>query len=186
LRQTALMAARVGPENGLAHAMASAYLAFYGTAIDLDQAVEFANRAVALHPNSDEVCAAVGWTFVWSGDFEKALAHLELGLRVAPFGPRVGRVLQAMSEAYFFQRNFDDAINHVNRALPKMPKNLAAWRIKIAALAHAGRLNEAREALQHMLALKPANSISTLRLNYRHQWMRDLYLDGLRKAGMPE
>ena len=87
LRQTALMAARVGPENGLAHAMASAYLAFYGTAIDLDQAVEFANRAIALHPNSDEVCAAVGWTFVWNGEFEKALGHLEAGLRMAPFGP---------------------------------------------------------------------------------------------------
>jgi adenylate cyclase len=180
------MAARVGPENGLAHAMASAYLAFYGTAIDLDQAVEFANRAIALHPNSDEVCAAVGWTFVWNGEFEKALGHLEAGLRMAPFGPRVGRVLQGMSQAYFFQRNFDGAINYGNRALPRMPKNLAAWRMKIAALAHASRLDEAHEALQHMLMLSPTSSISTMRRpNFRYQWMRDLYLDGLRKAGMP-
>jgi adenylate cyclase len=187
LRQAALMATRVGPENGLAHAMASAYIAFYGAANDLDQAVDFANRAIALHPNSDEVCATVGWTFVCNGEFEKALGHLEAGLRMAPFGPRVARVLQGMSEAYFFQRKFDDAINYATRALPRMPKNLAAWRLKIAALAHANRLDEAREALQHLATLKPANSISTLpRRNYRHQWMRDLYSDGLRKAGVPE
>src|SRR5262249_42215564 len=88
LRETVSTAIRRRPGTGLAHAMAG-YLVAVGGPAGLRQAVQAAKRALALHPNSDEVRNAVGWTFVRNGDFEAALEHLEAGLRMAPFGPRV-------------------------------------------------------------------------------------------------
>jgi adenylate cyclase len=87
---------------------------------------------------------------------------------------------------YFFQRRFDETIDLANKVISSRPNNPPAWRYKAAALAHAGRLDEARDALLHMLTQVPNASISTLPLNFRHQWMKDLMIDGLRKAGMPE
>jgi adenylate cyclase len=184
LKQAAWTATRVGPENGLAFAVASCYPLFFGGSID--QAVEFAHRAIALHPNSDNVRICVGWTLATNGEFEAALGHFEVALRMAPFGPWVGDVLGGMAFARLFQRHFGEAIDLANRTVAKMPNNPAAWRTKIVALAHAGRADETREALQQYLTILPNASISKLTTNFRHQWMRDLMIDGFRVAGLPE
>jgi adenylate cyclase len=185
LRQTVSTAIKVGPENGLAHAI-TYYLAVFGGQADLDQAVQSAKRALALHPNSDEVRAFVGWTFMRNGEFEAALDHLEAGIRLAPFGPRIPRLQMGMAYVDFFQRRFDETISLANKVIPSIPENPHIWRLKAAALAHAGRLDEARDALRHVLILTPNASISTTLTNNRHQWMSDLMLNGLRIAGMPE
>jgi adenylate cyclase len=185
LRETVATAIRLGPENGFAHAM-SVFLAIFGRPADLDQAVQSAKRALALHPNSEEVRNDVGFTFVFNGEFEEALEHLEAGLRMAPFGPRIPRIQIGMAYAHFFQRRFDETINLANKIIQNVPEHPAAWRLKAAALAHAGHLDEARDTLRHYLTLNPDASISTARGNYRHQWMNDLLIDGLRKAGLPE
>ena len=185
LRETVSTAIRTGPENGLAHAV-SVYLAIFGGPADLDQAVQSMKRALALHPNSDEVRASVGWTFMCNGEFDAALEHLEAGIRMAPFGPRIPRIQLGMAYVHFFQRRFDETINLANEVIRSLPQHPAGWRLMTVALAHAGRLDEARDTLRHLLTLTPDASISTARTNYRHQWMKDLFIDGLRKAGLPE
>jgi adenylate cyclase len=185
MREAVSTAIRMGPENGLAHAM-TYYLALFGGRADLDQAVQSAKRALALHPNSDDVRLHVGFTFFYNGEFEVALEHFEAGLRMAPFGPIVPRIQNGMAQVYFFQRRFDETISLENKAISIDPLNPATWRWKAAALAHAGRLDEARDTLRHLLTLTPDQSLSRARYSYRHQWMKDLLIDGLRKAGMPE
>jgi adenylate cyclase len=183
-KQAALIATKVGPENGIAHAIAGGYPMFFGEPID--KAVELAHRAFALHPNSDMVRNCAGWIFAYSGEFEIALGHFEAGLRIAPFGRRVGDMLHGMAFAHFFQRNFSEAVNQVSRALTHIPENPTAWGLKTSALAHAGRIGDARDAQRHLLTLVPKATISKMRFNYRHQWMSELLYDGLRQVGMPE
>lgn len=183
VKRAALVAVRVGPENGLAYAAASVYPMFFGE--PLDRAVELAHRAIALHPNSDVVRICVGWTFVNDGQLETALGHFEAGLRMAPYGSWVGDVLGGMALAHFFLRNFGEAADLANRAIVKMPENPFTWRTKAAALAHMGRIEEARDPLRHFLKLFPSAS-TMMRLNFRHPWMRTLLIDGLRQAGLPE
>jgi adenylate cyclase len=183
-KQAALIGAKVGPENGLVHAVAGTYPMLFGGSIE--EAVELADRAIALHPNSEVVRQCAGWTFLFSGEFDTALEHLETGLRIAPLGRGLGILLHGIALARFFQRDFDSAIDQAKRALVKMSENPNVWRVKAAALAHVGRIDEARDALRQLLALAPKSSLSTMRTNFRHRWMRDLYLDGLRKAGLPE
>ena len=64
--------------------------------------------------------------------------------------------------------------------------NIARW-ITTAALGHLGRRDEARAEIDKILALHPQATLARARnASFRHEWMYELYLDGLRKAGLPE
>jgi hypothetical protein len=72
---------------------------------------------------------------------------------------------------------------HLNYALPHF------W--LAAALAHLGRLDEARAATQAGLALNPNTTVSGIRNVQRSDnliWVvqRERLFDGMRKAGVPE
>ncbi|MFO1158510.1 MAG: adenylate/guanylate cyclase domain-containing protein [Reyranellaceae bacterium] len=183
-KQAAVTATRVGPENGLAYAVAGAYPMLFGESID--HAVELVSLAIALHPNSEVVRQCAGWAFLYSGDFSTALEHLEAGMRISPLGRGLGAVQHGIALVHFFQRDFHSAIEQANRALAKMPENPNVWRVKAAALAHTEQHAEVRDALRQLLMLAPSSSLSAIRTYFRHQWMRDLYLGGLRLAGLPE
>ena len=64
--------------------------------------------------------------------------------------------------------------------------NVARW-ITTAALGHLGRLDAARAEIDEILALHPRATRAGARdASFRHAWMYELYLGGLRKAGLPE
>src|SRR6185503_16488959 len=59
--------------------------------------------------------------------------------------------------------------------------------IGAAALGHLGRIDEARVEIGELLARHPQATLARARnASFRHEWMYDLYLDGLRKAGLRE
>jgi adenylate cyclase len=61
-------------------------------------------------------------------------------------------------------------------------------RVKAAVLAHLGRLDEARAELSRVLAVDPKLTIAGFRA-YAHFFapeVRELYVTGLRLAGLPE
>jgi adenylate cyclase len=187
LVKTALMAIKVGPDNGLALAMAGGYLAMWGGPHELDRGVDLAKRALALHPNSDEVRTFAGWALMFSGELDAALEHLEAGLRLSPVGPRVPRLMLGMMRVLFLQRDFAEVILRADKVHSRLSENPPYWRYRAAALAHLGRLDEAHDAVARLLRLIPAETISTVPVaTYRHTWMHDLLLEGLRLAGLPE
>jgi adenylate cyclase len=67
------------------------------------------------------------------------------------------------------------------------PDFAVAWRSLTIALAHDGQLDAARRAGEKLRAVLPNLSISsTLKRPFGLPWMMDLWVDGLRKAGIPE
>jgi Flp pilus assembly protein TadD len=88
--------------------------------------------------------------------------------------------------AHFFARRFEESIRWGRRTMAITPDaNIARW-ITAAALGHLGRLREARVEIDKILALHPIATLARARRASRYDWMYDLYLDGLRKAGLPE
>ena len=170
----------------MAWGIAGAYSAMFGGSID--HAVSLVKRALALHPNSEDVRAAAGYTFIYSGEFVAALEQLHAGLRMAPFGPRVPRMRLGIAQASFYQRNFAETVAQADLIIPAISQNPPVWRFKAAALAHLGRIEEAHAAVKQLLALTPNASLMNPRMqpNLRHAWMAELMRDGLRKAGHPE
>jgi hypothetical protein len=69
-----------------------------------------------------------------------------------------------------------------------MPLNTAARRILASALAHLGRVGEARQEVKELLQLQPNSTLSLSRRfpRHRYSWMTELIVDGLQLAGLPE
>ena len=182
-REAALNAVNLDPDNGAALALAAFVLAVMGGS--LDGAAEFAQRALSVHPNSAYVRTFCGWPFVYNGEFEKALECLRAGRRMNPFDPRFHMTLNAMAGAYFFQKDFEEAVASTRSVLARLPHPVS-YKYLAASLVYLDRINEARDAVRQLLSFDPSVSISNSRMFFRHRWMVEHLTDGLRAAGLPE
>ena len=112
--------------------------------------------------------------------------HFETGWRMNPHDPKA-LTFTGMCVAHFFARRFEECIAWGRRAVEEAGGANIARRHVAAALAHLGRTKEAKAEIAEVLKRQPNSSLARSRLSsFRHQWMYDLYLEGLRKAGLPE
>jgi len=93
-----------------------------------------------------------------------------------------------MAVAHLAARRFEQAIEWADRALHDQPRTVGAMRVKIAANAHLGRLDEARAELSRVLAIDPKLTIAGFRANnhFMAPELLELYVAGLHLAGLPE
>jgi adenylate cyclase len=183
-QKAALTSVKLDPENGEALGVAAWALATLGG--PLDQAADFARRAVMAHPNSAVVRAHCGWALVFSGELDEALANLEAGRRMDPLDPRFHIAQNAMAAGYFFQRNFEKALELARGVIARVPTHPVSLRYAAAALVHLGQLDEARATIDQFRLWYPNATLSNTRTYFRHPWMVQLVRDALRTAGLPE
>jgi adenylate cyclase len=88
-----------------------------------------------------------------------------------------------MSAAFVGLGHFDEAVAAAKKAVRQNPLYPAAHRCLAIALAHLGREAEARKAAAGLLELEPGFRISEWTAG---RWLARMYIDGLRKAGLPE
>ena len=93
-----------------------------------------------------------------------------------------------MAVAHLFAGRFDAASSWAEKAFRELPSFLMAVSVIAASHALAGRMDEARRAMEHLRELDPALRVSNLK-----DWLpihrpEDLavFADGLRKAGLPK
>jgi TolB-like protein len=182
--EMARRALAAGPENSTCLACAASTYVLLGRRFE--EGLELAERALRLHPNSVFVRTRAGIAYVNCGESDKALEHFETAWRMNPQDPKA-LIFTGMCAAHFFARRFEQCIDWGKRATGETTGANIARRHVAAALAHLGRLEEARAEIAEALRQQPNSSLARSRLSsFRHAWMYDLYLDGLRKAGLPE
>jgi len=152
---------------------------------DSESAIEMADRAVALNPNSFLTWYSRGWVYRSAGLPEEAIRSFERAVRLSPVDPILDRVLVGMGTAFIELRRFDEAIVAGKKALRQNPFYSGAYRCLASAFAHLGRDTEAREAAARMLEVDPAFTISSW-IARGGQSNAKLMIEGLRKAGLPE
>jgi adenylate cyclase len=94
--------------------------------------------------------------------------------------------LTGLALAYIQMGRFDAAIAASRKALHQNAHFSSTLRTLAAALAHAGRVEEARGAAQSLLRLEPEFTINEW--NQRNLWQqgaKELFVEGLRMAGLP-
>jgi len=146
------------------------------------------DRALALNPNAAHAWGARGGIHVLRNQPEAAIEAIERARRLSPFDPRTFLYAQNIAIAHLAARRFEVAIEWADRALHDQPRTVGAMRVKIAANAHLGRLDEARAELARLLAIDPKLTIARYRA-YAHFYapeVRELHVTGLRLAGLPE
>jgi adenylate cyclase len=152
---------------------------------DTESAIELADRAVALNPNSFLAWGSRGHVYRIAGLPEEALRSFERAIRTNPVDPLLHRALVGMSMAFIELRRFDKAIVAGKKAQRQNPYFPAAYRCLASAFAHLGRDAETREAAARVLEVDPAFTISAA-IARGGQSNAKLYIEGLRKAGLPE
>jgi adenylate cyclase len=184
--QAAKRAVEAGPDNGPVLALAAWTLAVMEGRVE--HAAEYASRALTLAPNSAAVLTQCSWAFVFNGEPDKTIACFDKARRLDPLDPGRTTAMTAVALAHFFAKRFDECIQTAQRVVDENPTNMSAWRFIAAAQALRWDLAAARRAVEELLARQPSSTVArTAKTSrFRYSWMIDLYLDGLRLAGLPE
>ncbi len=153
-----------------------------------------AERAVTLNPNASGAIAWMGFISGCLGKHDKGIELAREALRLDPLAP--GWLRCILGHAYFMARRYDEAISAYKAASLEWAYGLG-W--LAASYAHASRIDEARAtassyleaARKEMVACplgEPESWIEFLvaRSGYVRQEDINHFVDGLRKAGLPE
>jgi len=153
---------------------------------DFESAIEMADRAVALNPNSFFAWNSRGWVYKVAGLWEEAVRSFERAIRVSPVDPLLHRPFTGIGFALVELGRFDEAIVAGKKALRQNTLYSPTYRCLAAAFAHLGRDAQAREVAARMLEVDPAfTTISALTARGGLTNAKVL-IEGLRKAGLPE
>ena len=132
--------------------------------------------------------AHAGWVRNYSGQPRQAIEALQRSIRLSPRDPMLYRPQAALSFAHLMLEEFEEAIAWGLRAVEGNPNYTVTYRPLACALAHTGRVEEARAVVGRLSTLVPDLSLQHLVENeiFKHSGRLDFILDGLRKAGVPQ
>jgi tetratricopeptide (TPR) repeat protein len=189
IKQTAHLARRaaeLGQDDAVALSRGAHALGF--VVGDLDAAATFVDRALVLNPNLAGAWYASGWVRVWLGETDKAIDHFARAMRFSPLDPHTIGMQAGTAFAHFLEGRYDEAAAWVNKALWEQTNYLTSLLVASASNALAGRVVEARKAVERIRELDPTISVATI-TNWAPPFRRpgDLakFQEGLRAAGLP-
>ena len=155
---------------------------------DLHGGIALLDKALVLNPNLATARFLGGFLRLWDGQTEAAIEHLEHAMRLSPLDPELYRMQAGMAVAHLFAGRHDEASSWAEKAYRELPSFLLAVAVLAASHALAGRIAEARRAMDDVRRLDPG-----LRLSRVGDWLPihrpenlATFVDGLRKAGLPE
>jgi adenylate cyclase len=152
---------------------------------DVEGEIEMADRALELNANSHTAWLARAWIYETAGRPEEAVYGFERALRMSPVDPMTHQTLVGMGFALIELGRFDEAIAAAKKALRWNSSYSVAYRCLASAYAHLDRVAEAREAAACLLELDRGFTLSALIARGGVSKLK-LYIEGLRKAGVPE
>jgi TolB-like protein/class 3 adenylate cyclase len=146
------------------------------------------DRALALNPNAAHAWMVRGHIHASRNQPEAAIDAVEWARRLSPFDPYTFLYAHIIAVAHLVARRFERAIEWAERALHEQPRMVQTMRVKVVALAHLGRLDDACAELGRTFAIDPKLTTADYRKYARFSApeVLELYVTGLRLAGLPE
>jgi adenylate cyclase len=143
--------------------------------------VEYAH-AMALNPNDSDVIADYADALVYAEQPARSLELLEKAMRLNPYYP--DWYLWNVADAYDALGRYEDVLAAVKR----MHDPSDGRRLQAIAYAHLGLIKEAQATAREVMRLQPGFTISqwVQRPPFRQGPVLERYIEGLRKAGLPE
>jgi TolB-like protein/Flp pilus assembly protein TadD len=178
----AARAAELDPDDPWAY-VALGFVAFIERRTE--ESIAHFQRAIDLNPNFAAAYGYLGWTLSFDGQSENSIAHSQTAIRMSPHDPQQVIFYGGMAAAHYLAGRYNDAINSALSVLRYRPTFNGARRLLVAALAQAGRLDEARAELECLRSFQPEISIAWIKKNvpYTPASMTK-YLDGWHKVGL--
>jgi adenylate cyclase len=150
-----------------------------------DAAFAHMDRALELTPNDAELILNYGILLIYDGRSEESISWFKKAMRLNPYYP--GGWDSFSAAGYYFAQRYSQAVDAFIR---KGRLDFADHRLLAASYAQLGRLDKARVHKKEILKLDPQFTLSKFR-TYCKRLLRnetdiEHYIDGLRKAGLPE
>jgi adenylate cyclase len=154
---------------------------------DFEAAVELIDRSLSINANSTRAWSASGIVRNMVGDPETAIDHANRAIRLSPLDISVWVPHGILAIAEMQQQRYEDAAGWARKSVRQHAFNAPAYHVLAACSAHL-ELDNAQTAVARSLELDPDLTISRLKAIYPISGYKNLdgFLDGLRKAGLPE
>jgi TolB-like protein/DNA-binding winged helix-turn-helix (wHTH) protein len=165
--------------NARAHAQLGRIHAIRG---EIPLALAESERARALNPSDTFIAEVRADTLLWAGRSQEAVELMEGAIRLDPAGRR-SPVRHIIVGAYFAAERYPEALAACERALAEHPELPFLHTMRAAILAHAGRLEEARQSLAEVRRLQPNFPLAEFGNRFADPAVRDRFQAALRKAG---
>ena len=154
-----------------------------------DVALSYYERAVASNPNEAENWALLGAALGVAGDYDAALDRFETALRLSPRDVHTATWYSYLAVAAFVVGRDEEAAQWSVKAVQSNPQFPGGYRTLAASYGNMGRLTEAEAAREKLQELLPHLTIEQLRESlpyFKDPDDLERYLDGLRRAGLPD
>ena len=153
-----------------------------------DDAVRALERAIKLNPNLAFAHGWLGGTHAFAGRYDPAVESIRHAVHLSPRDPYKPYWLASQLIGAFSIEKYDEAIGLCLEILDETPDFPSAYRGLTACYGLLGRKSEAEAALANLLRVLPQVTIAQTRagLPITNPAVMERYLDGLRKAGLPE
>ena len=153
---------------------------------DHDVSLAWIDQSLALNPNSATALQLGGWARLYAGDPETAVEYFERGMRLNPVDPRRFILDSGLAIACNMLGRAEDALALGRKSVSSAPHWVSGYLAIAVALALLGRLDEARQAAARVLEVVPICRTSRILRTYKPSAARDVYVNGLRRAGLPD
>jgi adenylate cyclase len=149
-----------------------------------DRAIEALASAIELDPNYADAYAYLGQMYILTGQAEKTLEPIAKAMRINPSYPFWYHYTYGFAQ--FFMGNYDDAAENIAKAVDRNPNVLFLRTSYAAALAMAGRQDDAEWQIEEMRGLGFNKTLDEFmgETPVHDPQYRVLYREGLVKAGM--
>jgi adenylate cyclase len=185
LGEAARKAVATDDNDAMAHTALAIFELFSG---HHEEARRRLHRALDLNPNSQFARGYLGASYAFGGDYEAAVPHLEEAIRLSPRDLLVVIWHLCKGWAALLAERYEEAAEFAEHAREANPEFPDIYAVLASAYGHLGNTAAAREALHQLLHRMPGLTASDERLvrPFTRPADRGRFLEGLRKAGLPE
>ena len=144
------------------------------------------DQAIEMNPNSARAWMTRGFACLFIGHHEEACLAVDQAMRLSPYS--VADAQRCKVAALTFLGHHAEAVALAEQVLARQPRLTATLRVVAMAHAIAGNNERAAEIGARLLEINPTLRASALRdyVPYRRAEDVALYVDGLRRSGIPE
>jgi adenylate cyclase len=152
----------------------------------LDEALVAIKKAIELKPNYAEGYGSMAMVLIYAGRADEGLEAVQKAMRLNPVNSFF--VYWVLGQSYFHLERYDEAAVQFERAVEANPQFLRGHLLLAATYGQMGRIENAEWEAQEALTLLPDLTLRQRRaiVPYKKQADVERYIDGLRKAGVPE
>jgi TolB-like protein len=182
--QLALRAAELDQSDPWAH-VALGYKEFTGRRTE--EAIRHFANALDLNPNFATAMGSTGFALALDGRSDDAIPHFDQALRTSPRDPFNAFFFCGIAIAHYQADRYAEAIKWSRRTHQLRPGYIGGYRMLAASLAQAGQIEEAKAVMNALLQAYPGITIARVRQGVAYTpGPMEKFIEGLRKAGMPE